>query len=101
MALFDFFGRRPHPPASATSPVQPRPIALTRVPAYQPLPTNPEDPVDVEVVRLWIAHQRHARDTSWHGFLAALAASNKDLADQLRRAEAELADYRSRELFKP
>jgi hypothetical protein len=100
MALFDFLGRKSQP--SASSPPRARaPIALARGPAYEPLPTTPGDSVDAQVVRLWIAHQRHSRDTSWHGFLTALVASNKDLAEQLRRAQAELADYRSRELFKP
>lgn len=101
MALFNFFGRRPPVPASSIAPVQHAPIALARAPSYQPLPTNSADPVDAEVVRLWAAHQRQSRDTSWHGFITALAKDNLELAEQVKRANDQLADYRRIGVFKP
>lgn len=101
MVFDNLFRRRPSPAAPVVPKAAPDPIPLARAPAYVPLPANSADPVDAEVVRLWIAHQRHARDPSWSGFIAALTATNAELADKIKRAQADLAHYRRIGTFTP
>ncbi len=101
MMFGKFFGRRPSPAAPVSLQAAPAPIPLAHAPVYVPLPANSADPVDAEVVRLWIAHQRHARDPSWSSFLAALTATNADLATRMTRAQDDLAHYRRIGTFTP
>lgn len=101
MAFRDLFKRRLAPPAPHPVPPPVAPIALARAPAYQPVPTNSADPVDAEIVQLWIAYQRQSPAPTWPGFLTSLTQANTDLAKQVARLRAEHADYRRMGVFTP
>lgn len=101
MALFDLFRRKSKPFAIASIPHPPAPVPLTRAPVYQLVPVNVADPLDAQVARMWLAYQRDRPTPTWSGFLAVLIANNTELAEQVRRAQSDLNDYRSWGVFKP
>lgn len=100
MAFRNLFGRKP-PAPPPRAPTPPAPIALVRAPAYQPVPVSPNHPLDADVMRLWLAYQRQSSAPTWHGFVSELTTANAELAKQVARATAELADYRTTEVFTP
>lgn len=98
MALRDLFTRKqqpsplPHPAA---------PIALARAPTYQPVPTAPADPLDAEVVQLWLAFQRQNRQPTWERFIAWLVDENRTMAKRVADLESDLANIAHTQVFRP
>jgi hypothetical protein len=102
MAFRNLFGRRPLPPAPPMPPpAKSAPVALAPASAYQPVPVNSADPVDAEVLRLWIAYQRQSRAPSWPSFLAELSEANAGLNERVTRAKSDIAHCRRVGVFVP